>query len=108
MPASIAHLLICNKAVKALQDGDAYETFITLLDVDKHKPFLNLGAIGPDLSYFGNQREGLKNLLLEQSDQPLGVDGWSYLLHSKEPNQFPLTLIELIWKDTRWEEEEWE
>lgn len=108
MPACIAHLLICNKAVKALQDGGAYESFIALLDADDRKPFLNLGAIGPDLSYFGSQWEGLKSLLLEHSDKPLGVDGWSYLLHSKTPNQFPLTLIELIWKDTRWEEEEWE
>jgi hypothetical protein len=107
MPASIAHLLICNKAVKVFQGQDKYEAFITLLDADEHKPFLNLGSIGPDLSYFGNQGEGLKNLLLEQSDQPLGVDGWSYLLHSREPNQFPLTLIELAWKDARWEEE-WE
>lgn len=108
MPANIAHLLICNKAVKILQDGGEYEEFINILDDDKHKPYLNLGSIGPDLSYYGSQWEGLKSLLLEQSDQPLGVDGWSYLLHSKNPNQFPLTLIELTWKDTRWEEEEWE
>jgi hypothetical protein len=108
MPANIAHLLICNKAVKALQDGDAYEEFINILDSDECKPYLNLGSIGPDLSYYGSQWEGLKNLLFEQSDKPLGVDGWSYLLHSKQPNQFPLTLIELTWKDTRWEEQEWE
>ena len=108
MPANIAHLLICNKAVKALQDGGEYEEFINILDADERKPYLNLGSVGPDLSYYGSQWEGLKSLLLEQSDKPLGVDGWSYLLHSKEPNQFPLTLIELTWKDTRWEEEEWE
>lgn len=108
MPACIAHLLICNKAVKLFQEGDAYQSFIALLDADAHKPFLNLGSIGPDLSYFGTELKGLQNLLLEGSDKPLGVDGWSYLLHSKEPNRFPLTLIELIWKDTRWEEEEWE
>jgi len=108
MPANIAHLLICNKAVKALQDGDAYEEFIKILDSDECKPYLNLGSIGPDLSYYGSQWEGLKNLFFEKSDQPLGVDGWSYLLHSKEPNQFPLTLIELTWKDTNWEQQEWE
>lgn len=108
MPASIAHLLICNKAVKALENGDDYEEFIKILDSDECKPYLNLGSIGPDLSYYGSKWEGLKNLLLEKSDKPLGVDGWSYLLHSKEPNVFPLTLIELTWKDTRWEEEEWE
>jgi len=108
MPASIAHLLICNKAVKVLQDGGEYEKFINLLDADEHKPYLNLGSIGPDLSYFGSQWEMLKSLLIEGSDKPMGVDGWSYLLHSKDPNQFPLTLVELTWKDTHWEEEEWE
>jgi hypothetical protein len=108
MPASIAHLLICNKAVKVLQDGGEYEKFVNLLDADEHKPYLNLGSIGPDLSYFGSQWEMLKSLLIEGSDKPMGVDGWSYLLHSKDPNQFPLTLIELTWKDTHWEEEEWE
>jgi len=60
------------------------------IDSDECKPYLNLGSIGPDLSYYGSQWEGVKNLL-----------------HSKEPNQFPLTLIELTWKDTRWEELEW-
>jgi hypothetical protein len=108
MPANIAHLLICNKAVKVLQDGGEYEEFINILDADERKPYLNLGSIGPDLSYYGSQWEGMKSLLLEQSDKPLGVDGWSYLLHSREPNQFPLTLIELTWKDTRWEVQEWE
>jgi hypothetical protein len=89
MPASIAHLLICNKAVKVLQDGDAYERFINILDSDDCKPYLNLGSIGPDLSYYGSEWEGLKTLFFDQTDKPLGVDGWSYLLHSKEPNLFP-------------------
>ncbi len=108
MPANIAHLLICNKAVKVLQDKGEYEAFINILDADERKPYLNLGSIGPDLSYYSSHWEGMKNLLLEQSDKPLGVDGWSYLLHSRNPNQFPLTLIELTWKDTRWESKEWE
>jgi len=108
MPANIAHLLICNKAVKVLQDGGGYEPFINILDAHEHKPYFNLGSIGPDLSYYGSNWEGLKSLLFDQSDKPLGVDGWSYLLHSRQPNQFPLTLIELAWKDTHWEQQEWE
>jgi hypothetical protein len=108
VPANIAHLLICNKAVKVLQDGAAYQKFIDILDDDRHKPYLNLGSIGPDLSYYGSRWEGLKNVVFEQSDKPLGVDGWSYLFHSKTPNQLPLTLIELTWKDARWEQDEWE
>lgn len=108
MPANIAHLLICNKAVKVLQDGGEYDEFISILDEDQHKPYLNLGSIGPDLSYYGSKFDGLRSLLFEQSDKPLGVDGWSYLLHSKEPNRFPLGLIELTWKDTDWREEGWD
>ena len=53
MPANIAHLLICNKSVKALEDGGDYEEFIRILDSDECKPYLNLGSIGPDLSYYG-------------------------------------------------------
>jgi hypothetical protein len=64
MPANIAHLLICNKAVKTLQDGDAYEEFVKILDSDECKPYLNLGSIGPDLSYYVgrmDQGSGLSN-----------------------------------------------
>jgi hypothetical protein len=35
MPANIAHLLICNKSVKALEDGGGYEEFIRVLDSDE-------------------------------------------------------------------------
>ena len=31
MPANIAHLLICNKSVKALEDGGGYEEFVRIL-----------------------------------------------------------------------------
>lgn len=108
MPASIAHMLICNKTVKVLENEKLYNEFISILDSESYKPFFNLGSIGPDLSYYSQKLGTLKNLIFEHSDKPLGVDGWSYLLHSKEPNQFPLSLIELTWKDTRWKEEEWE
>ncbi len=53
MPANIAHMLICNKAVKVLQDGGEYEQFIDILDSEKYKAYLNLGAVGPDLSNWG-------------------------------------------------------
>jgi hypothetical protein len=107
MPANIAHMLICNKAVKVLQDGGGYQQFIDILDSKIYKPFLNLGSVGPDLSYYGSQLKGLYNLIVKKTDKPVGVDGWSYFLHSKEPNQFPLTLTELTWRDTRWDEQDW-
>ena len=40
MPANIAHLLICNKAVKALEDGGGYEEFIHVL-IARHRPQSN-------------------------------------------------------------------
>ncbi|HUL36307.1 MAG TPA: zinc dependent phospholipase C family protein [Thermodesulfobacteriota bacterium] len=107
MPANIAHMLICNKAVKVLQDGGEYQQFIDVLDFEINKPFLNLGSVGPDLSYYESQIDGFINLIIKKTDKPLGVDGWSYYLHSKDPNRFPLTLTELTWRDTRWEEQEW-
>jgi hypothetical protein len=55
MPANVAHMLICNKAVKVLQDGGEYQQFIDILDSKIYKPFLNLGSVGPDLSYYGSQ-----------------------------------------------------
>jgi hypothetical protein len=107
MPANIAHMVICNKAVKVLEDGGEYQQFIDILDSQKYKSYLNLGSVGPDLSYYGSKTAGVYNLIVKKSDKPLGVDGWSYFLHSKEPNQFPLTLTELTWKDTKWDEQEW-
>ncbi len=107
MPVTIAHLLISNKGVKVLQKGNAYQEFIDILNSDKCKVYLNLGSIGPALPYYGNQWEGLKQFILDDSDKPMGVYGWAYLLHSRQPNLFPRTFIELTWKDTRWDEQEW-
>jgi len=53
MPANIAHMLICNKAVKVLQsEGGEYRQFMDIFDSKIYKPYLNLGAVGPDLSYY--------------------------------------------------------
>lgn len=88
MPAIIAHMLICNKAVKVLQDGGEYQQFIDIRDSKIYKPFLNLGAVGPDLSYYGSQIKGFINVIFKKTDKPLGVDGWPYFLHSKQPINF--------------------
>ena len=39
MPANIAHMLICNKAVKVLQDGGEYQQFIDTREPDSHLSF---------------------------------------------------------------------
>ena len=50
-------------------------------------------------------------MLTDGSDQPMAVDQWSYQLHSKSPNIFPLKLIEIAWREanpdfTDWEEDD--
>jgi hypothetical protein len=43
MPASVAHMLISNKAVKVLQEGGRYPQFIDIFNSKIYKPYLNLG-----------------------------------------------------------------
>ena len=62
MSANVAQMLICNNSVKVLQGGGEYQQFIDILDFKKNKPFLNLGAVGPNLSYYGSQMKGFINL----------------------------------------------
>ena len=38
----------------------------------------------------------------------MGVDAWSYQLHSREPNIFPLKMIEITWKETDIDTEDWD
>jgi hypothetical protein len=33
--------------VKVLKDGEEYQQFIDILDSEKYKAYLNLGAVGP-------------------------------------------------------------
>jgi hypothetical protein len=49
MPANIAHMLICNKAVKVLQDGGEYQQFIDILDSKIYKPKKVEGLVIPAL-----------------------------------------------------------
>ena len=52
MPTNIAHMLICNKAVKVLRgEGGEYQQFIDILDSESYKPYWNLGAVCPDLFF---------------------------------------------------------
>jgi hypothetical protein len=38
----------------------------------------------------------------------MAVDAWSYQLHSKEPNVFPLKMMEATWKDADFNKGDWE
>jgi hypothetical protein len=105
MPASIAHMLISQKVREKLQDFTDDE-FNALLQT--HKNYMDLGALGPDLPYYESMVRAGYNLLLDRSDKPMGVDQWSYQLHSKDPNVFPLKMIEITWREADPDVEEWD
>lgn len=69
--------------------------------LDKHPQYMELGSLGPDLPYFGWQS-------LINPKRPVGVDPWSYQLHSKNPNSFPLLMAEIIGKESDPTKVDWE
>ena len=94
MPAPITHMFVAQSAKdRLLADGDPEIIKFAADVLDRHPHYLRLGALGPDLPYFG-----VKSLF--NPHKPIGVDQWSYQLHSKSPNIFPLQMIELVWRES--------
>ncbi len=106
MPASIAHLLISKDCRERLLKIERYTEFSRILDT--YKTYMELGSVGPDLPYYENAAKAALNLLLDRSDKPMGVDQWSYQLHSKNPNIFPLKMIEIAWRESNLDLDEWD
>ncbi|MFA5238997.1 MAG: zinc dependent phospholipase C family protein [Phycisphaerae bacterium] len=105
MPASIAHMLIAHKALQKLKGKGIKEfaEFAEMLDDSSKKNFkayVNLGSNGPDLYYYAEIINSLKDMLKERSVQSTGVTPWAYHLHSQKPNEFPLRLVKIIFSDT--------
>ena len=106
MPASIAHMLISRESRRRISGMPEYKEFAGALEA--HKRYMELGSLGPDLPYYESMVKAGVNLLLDRSDKPMGVDQWSYQLHSKDPNIFPLKMIEIAWRESNPEFAEWE
>lgn len=107
MPASIVHMIISKKSRANLRkDTTIDKSFLEFLE--KYSTCMELGSIGPDIPYYESIIEGAIDLLFKGSDIPMGLDQWSYQLHSKEPNIFPLKMIEIIWKESDIEKEDWD
>jgi len=106
MPASIAHMLISKESRRRISAMPEYKEFATALEA--HKVYMELGSLGPDLPCYESMVRAGVNLLLDRSDKPMGVDQWSYQLHSKDPNIFPLKMIEITWRESNPEFVEWE
>lgn len=107
MPASLVHMLIAREVRKSLKETPETQEFAEKV-LERFPAYMDLGSIGPDLPYYESMAKGALDLLLKRSDKPMGVDQWSYQLHSKAPNLFPLKMLEVTWKETNMEKEDWE
>jgi hypothetical protein len=105
MPANIAHMLIAHKALQKLKAKGVAEftEFAEMLDdsskARNYKAYVNLGSMGPDLYYYTSLSGSVKDMIEEGFVQAIGVTPWSYHLHSYMPNEFPLTLVRVIFSD---------
>jgi len=98
-------MLIAHKAFKTLKTKgiNEFEEFANLLDdtskSKNYKAYVNLGSVGPDLYYYSKMSSSVKDMIKEGFVQAKGVTPWSYHLHSHRPNEFPLKLVEVIFRD---------
>lgn len=120
MPAFIAHMIIADRALALLAeepeakvpDSDLARLLRSLEKKDR-QAYMHLGSAGPDLPYYASLRSVVGALVVGPR-KPTGVDDWSYQLHSRHPNLFPLKMAEIIWKESNprtkaadpWEEED--
>jgi hypothetical protein len=108
MPASIVHMLIAREVRKRIQGDASLQQLSFVANLSNYETCMNLGALGPDLPYYGSMAKGILALILKRSDKPMGVDQWSYQMHSKDPNVFPLKMVEIIWKESSIEKNDWD
>ncbi len=105
MPSNVAHMLFSHKALaKVKQMGvQEYSDFVDILDdtsrAQNLRAYMNLGSLGPDLFYYANLVKGALDMIKDGYVSARGVEPWSYHLHSVRPNEFPLKLVEITFRD---------
>jgi hypothetical protein len=107
MPANIAHMVIAHKAFELLRNAEGYpelSEFAAMIDGPEswrhdYYKYMNVGSIGPDLYAYASMVKSSVDMLLEGFVDAEGVTPWSYQLHSFRPNEVPLNLIQVMFKD---------
>ncbi len=108
MPANIAHMVIAHKAFELLRTRTGHKElseFANMIDGPESRKqhdyykYMNLGSIGPDLYSYASMVKSSVDMLLEGFVDAEGVTPWSYQLHSFRPNEVPLNLIQVMFKD---------
>lgn len=105
MAGNIVHMLICKSALLKFAGEDSkHHAFITELfgeNLTNKQRFVwaNFGSLAPDLFYYDNPA---KALWLFYAGKYLGaerLEPWSYHMHSIRPNELPLKLLEITFRD---------
>jgi hypothetical protein len=106
MPGSVAHMLIFEAALYKIDNDRECGDLVEMLKENMN--YGRLGSIGPDLPYFNGVLRTAASFLVSGYYQPEPIERWGDLLHSKSPNLFPLTMIEIAWRETDPDDEEWD
>lgn len=110
MPASIAHMLIARKVREELTEDPYIEDNFVKEILEENSTYMELGALGPDLPYYQSITflRASYNTVFNRYDKPMGVDQWSYQMHSLNTNEFPLEMIKTIFEDRPFKREPWD
>ena len=106
MPASVAHMLIFDDVLSEIEKDKDFEELVKVLKDNLN--YGHLGSIGPDLPYYQGVINTAIHFAISKNTKPAPIEKWSGQLHSKNPNIFPLKMIEIAWRETDLEAEEWD
>jgi hypothetical protein len=106
LPGSVAHMLIFEDALSKIDNDKDCVDLVKMLKENMN--YGRLGSIGPDLPYFNGVLKTAASFLLSRYYKPEPIEKWGDLLHSKAPHLFPLTMIEIAWRETDPDDEEWD
>jgi hypothetical protein len=107
MPGSLAHMLIFEDVLSKFdKDKDCDDDFVTTLK--ENIKYGRLGSLGPDLPTYESVLKTAITFLLSKYREPAPLEKWSGQLHNKSPNVFPLKMIEIAWRETDLDAEDWD
>jgi hypothetical protein len=106
MPGTFAHMLIFEDVITEIEKDPDCAALVKLLKENKN--YGTLGSVGPDLPTFESVTRTLYSQLTSATNEPFHLEKWSGQLHSKDPNVFPLKMIEIAWKENDFKIHGWD
>jgi hypothetical protein len=107
MPGSFAHMCIFEDVVSKFEKNPRFDKdFVSMLN--DNATYGRLGSLGPDLPTYESVLSTTLTFLLSKYREPAPLEKWSGQLHNRSPNVFPLKMIEIAWRETDLDAEEWD